>query len=91
MTKTPAELVDMTDEEIIAYLESGEGFKDDPAPFDKEQSERVWIGICKKLNLKTEPMDTDRSMNKAWWLGFIAGAITVIFLEICFLVAKIVL
>lgn len=91
MTKTLAELVDMTDEEIIAYLESGEGFVDNPAPFDKEQSERIWIAICKKLDLKPEPMNTDKSMNKAWWLGFIAGAITVIFLEICFLVAKIIL
>lgn len=48
MTKTNDELLQMSNEEIIAYMEEGGAFVD--APVDEEMLQRNWKVINKKMN-----------------------------------------
>lgn len=62
MTKTTDELLQMTDAEIIAYMESGEGFV--AVPVDEEMLQRNWNAIQRKLDLKPNKMYDENEEEK---------------------------
>lgn len=69
MTPTNDELLQLTNEEIIAYMESGEGFVD--APVSEEMLQRNWLGINKKLDEISGRRRRDRIL--IFLIGFVLG------------------
>lgn len=69
MTPTNDELLQLTNEEIIAYMESGEGFAD--APVSEEMLQRNWVVINKKLDEISGRRRRDRIL--IFLIGFVLG------------------
>lgn len=69
MTKTTDELLQMSNDEIIHLMESGEGFVD--APVDEEMLQRNW----KVINKKMDEIDKRRrrEMILVLAIGFVLG------------------